>query len=128
MIEADLVVSLGIDPEIVVTPSNSGKGQKIARCPRCRIAVWSHYAATGPLTMFVRVGTLDDPDVLPPDVHIFTASRQPWVRLPEDTPAFAGYYDRKAVWSAQGLARYEQLRPRIEAYRAGEATRQGTGP
>ncbi len=31
---------------------------------------------------FVRVGTLEDPDRLPPDIHIFTASKQPWVVLP----------------------------------------------
>jgi len=44
MIEADRVVHLGSEPEIIDTPSNSGKGQKIARCPTCRIAVWSTYA------------------------------------------------------------------------------------
>ena len=41
MIEADRVTLLGDEPEIVDTPSASGKGQQIARCPRCRIAVWS---------------------------------------------------------------------------------------
>ena len=119
MIEADRVISLGSEPEIVDTPSNSGKGQKIARCSRCRIAVWSHYAGSGPLTRFVRVGTLDDPDALPPDVHIFTLSKQPWVVLSGATPEFTQYYDRKAVWSAQSLERLERLRPLIEAYRAG---------
>ncbi|HLB30260.1 MAG TPA: GFA family protein, partial [Gammaproteobacteria bacterium] len=44
MIEAGRVTLLGAEPEIVDTPSASGKGQRIARCPRCRIAVWSHYA------------------------------------------------------------------------------------
>src|SRR5512142_1636937 len=38
MIEADRVELLGDDPEIVLTPSQSGKGQRIARCPACRIA------------------------------------------------------------------------------------------
>lgn len=118
LIESDRVVRLGDAPEIVDTPSNSGKGQKIARCPHCRVAVWSHYAASGPLISFIRVGTLDNPDVLPPDVHIFTSARQPWVLLAEATPAFAEFYDRKAVWSAPSLARLEQLRPLIAAYRA----------
>jgi hypothetical protein len=66
----------------------------------------------------VRVGTLDNPDALPPDVHIYTSTRQPWVVLPEGAAAFAEYYDRKAIWSKESLARFEQLRPRIEAYRA----------
>ena len=74
-------------PELVDTPSQSGKGQEIARCPKCRIAVWSHYAGAGPLLSFVRVGTLDDPDRLPPDIHIFTASKQPWVMIPPGMPS-----------------------------------------
>jgi mannose-6-phosphate isomerase-like protein (cupin superfamily) len=118
MIEADRVVELGVEPERVHTPSDSGAGQTIARCPRCRVALWSHYAGSGPLTKFVRVGTLDDPDRLPPDVHIFTASKQPWVVLPPGTPAVAEYYEREAVWSAESLARREALRPAIEAYQA----------
>src|SRR6185369_581730 len=78
MIEADRVTLLGGEPEIVDTPSASGKGQKIARCPKCRVAVWSNYAGAGPSVHFVRVGTLDEPDRLPPDIHIYTASKQPW--------------------------------------------------
>src|ERR1700757_1145267 len=68
MIEADRVLSLGLNVELVPTPSESGKGQVIARCPKCRIAVWSHYSGAGPLLSFVRVGTLDNPDLLPPDI------------------------------------------------------------
>jgi len=118
MIEADRVSSLGSAPELIDTPSQSGRGQAIARCPTCKVAVWSHYAGSGPLTKFVRVGTLDDPDLLPPDVHIFVASKQPWVVLPQNTPAFAEYYDRRAVWSKATLERFEHLRPLIDAYRA----------
>ena len=118
MIESDRVLSLGAEPEIVDTPSQSGRGQKIARCPSCRIAVWSHYAGSGPITKFVRVGSLDDPDVLPPDAHIFTATKQPWVLLPPSTPAFAGYYDRATVWRKESLTRFEALQPQIQAYRA----------
>lgn len=118
MIESDRVMILGAEPELIDTPSNSGKGQKIARCPRCKVAVWSHYAGSGPLTRFVRVGTLDSPDLLPPDVHIFTASKQPWVTLPAGSKVFAEYYSPAAVWSSESLQRYEQLKPLIEAYRA----------
>jgi hypothetical protein len=82
MIESDRVVLLSGAPEVVLTPSNSGKGQKIARCPQCRIALWSNYAGAGDVVRFVRVGTLDKPDRLPPDIHIFTSSKQPWVVLP----------------------------------------------
>ncbi|MDQ1241831.1 MAG: hypothetical protein QG550_1082, partial [Pseudomonadota bacterium] len=64
---------------MIATPSNSGKGQKVARCPACHVALWSNYAGAGDALRFVRVGTLDDPDRFPPDIHIFTASKQPWV-------------------------------------------------
>lgn len=116
MIESDRVESLGVEPELVQTPSESGLGQKIARCPTCKLAVWSHYAGSGPLTKFVRVGTLDNPDLLPPDVHIFTASKQPWVQLPEGTPAVTEYYERETLWPEESLARRRKLLPLIEAY------------
>jgi len=109
MIEADRVVLLKGPPEMVDTPSNSGKGQKIARCPDCRIAVWSNYAGGGEAVRFIRVGTLDEPDLLPPDIHIFTASKQPWVVLPPGTPAVERYYDRNEIWPAESLERRRVL-------------------
>lgn len=118
MIEADRLSSLGIQPEWVETPSASGAGQLVARCPHCKLAVWSHYAGAGPVLSFVRVGTLDQPDALPPDVHIFTASKQPWVQLPPGARAFEVYYEREQVWSPTSLARREALLPLIEAYQA----------
>ena len=89
MIEADRVHLLQGELEAVDTPSNSGKGQKISRCPSCRVAVWSNYAGAGDGVRFVRVGTLDEPDRMPPDIHIFTSTKQPWVQLPADMPARA---------------------------------------
>jgi len=109
MIEADRVELLAGRPEPVVTPSESGKGQKIWRCPACRVALWSNYAGAGDAVDFVRVGTLDDPDRLPPDIHIFTASKQPWVVLPPGTPAVEEYYDRKRYWPRESLERREAL-------------------
>jgi len=118
MIESDRVTLLQGDVEMVATPSNSGKGQKIARCPKCHVAVWSHYAGAGDAVKFVRVGTLDEPDRLPPDVHIFTASKQPWVVLPPDTPAVAEYYNAAELWPKASLARREVL---LAARKAQEA-------
>lgn len=111
LIETDRIDLLSGEPEAVLTPSESGKGQTIFRCPQCRIAVWSHYATTvGDRISFVRVGTLDDPDRLPPDIHIFTASKQPWVVLAGDVPEFEDYYDRSKVWPEESLKRYQALR------------------
>jgi len=95
--------------EVVDTPSASGRGQKISRCPKCRIAVWSNYGGGGDLIRFVRVGTLDEPDRLPPDIHIYTSSKQPWVVLPEGAPAVAEYYRAAEVWPAASLERRDRL-------------------
>ncbi|MEJ8859489.1 GFA family protein [Variovorax robiniae] len=118
MIEADRVTLLAAEPEVIDTPSESGEGQRIARCPKCRIAIWSHYAGAGPLVSFVRVGTLDNPDLLPPDVHIFTASKQPWVVIPVDVPAVPEFYDREELWPPESLLRRQVLLPLIERYKA----------
>jgi hypothetical protein len=112
VIEADRVQLLAGAPELVPTPSNSGKGQKIARCPQCRVALWSHYSGAGDKVSFVRVGTLDEPDRVPPDVHIFTESKQPWVVLPAGARVFAQFYRRAEVWTAASLARREALSTR----------------
>lgn len=117
IIEAERLVHLNAEPEIIDTPSLSGRGQKIARCPQCRLAVWSNYAGAGPLVRFVRVGTLDTPHYLRPDIHIYTASKQPWLELPSGIPAVPEYYDRERYWPPESLARFAVLRPRIEAYR-----------
>ncbi len=110
MIERDRVELLKAEPELVPTPSESGDGQKFYRCPSCRIALWSHYAmVTGDKIAFIRVGTLDEPDRLSPDVHIFTESKQPWLRLGGEVPVFPVYYDREKVWPAESLARFHAL-------------------
>ena len=109
LIESDRISVLAGQPDAVLTPSNSGRGQTILRCPQCRIAVWSHYAGAGTALSFVRVGTLDDPDRLPPDIHIFTASKQPWVMLPPGMPAVPEYYDRERYWPRESLERRRVL-------------------
>jgi hypothetical protein len=122
MIESDRVELLAGEPIVVDTPSESGKGQKIARCPNCHVAVWSHYPGGGPFIRFVRVGTLDNPDALPPDAHIYTASKQPWLQLPADVPAFEEFYDRRELWPAASLERGAALRPKLQAWLAEQAS------
>jgi len=109
LIEADRVQLLSGEVEVVDTPSASGKGQKISRCPKCRIALWSNYGGGGDAVRFVRVGTLDEPDRLPPDIHIFTASKQPWVVLPAGTPAVEEYYQASKYWPPESLQRRAAL-------------------
>jgi len=109
MIEADRVELLQGEVEVINTPSNSGKGQKISRCPKCRIALWSNYSGAGDAVRFVRVGTLDEPGRFPPDIHIFTSTKQPWVVLPEGTPAVPEYYKASERWPKESLERRAAL-------------------
>jgi hypothetical protein len=109
VIEADRVELVSGAPEVIDTPSNSGKGQRISRCPGCRVAVWSNYAGAGDLARFVRVGTLDNPGLLQPDIHIFTSTKLPWVVLPTDKPAVPEYYSAKEMWPDESLERRRVL-------------------
>jgi hypothetical protein len=113
LIEAGMVEVLEGAPETIHTPSESGRGQKIVRCPSCHIALWSHYGGMGENACFVRVGTLDDPGACPPQVHIFTRSKQPWVVLPEDAAAFEIFYSRDDIdrlFGKDGATRWRALR------------------
>jgi hypothetical protein len=109
LIEADRVQVLRGEVEIVNTPSNSGKGQKISRCPKCRIALWSNYAGSADAIRFIRVGSLDDPNCFPPNIHIYTASKQPWVIIPYDMASVAEYYRRFETWPKESLERHAAL-------------------
>ena len=110
MIEADRVELLHGAVDLVRTPSASGRGQKIWRCPKCRIAVWSNYSGAGDAVRFVRVGSLDEPDRVPPDIHIFTSSKQPWVVLPADAKAVPEFYRLNETWPKESLERITALR------------------
>jgi len=109
MIEAERVTLLQGQPVAVVTPSDSGKGQKIWRCKDCHIALWGNYAAAGDALHFVRVGTLDEPNLMPPDIHVFTTSKQDWVVIPKGDLAVERYYDREECWPEDSLLRRKRL-------------------
>jgi hypothetical protein len=97
------------DPVMILTPSASGSGQEIWRCPECHVALWSRYSGFGDAVSFVRVGTLDEPQRFPPNVHIFTSTRQPWVRIPDEQPEFEAFYKLKEQWSDESRARLRKV-------------------
>ena len=109
LIEADRVKILNGEVEVFDTPSPGGPGQMIARCPKCKVAVWSNYNMfmPGDHIRFLRVGTLDNPNLLPPDVHIYTATKQDWVLLPPDDQVAEEFYDFGATWSPESQNRIE---------------------
>lgn len=109
LIETAKVTLLSGKPESVLTPSNSGKGQDILRCPTCKVTLWSHYNGAGPNIAFVRVGTLENPDRFAPDVHIYTESKQPWITLTDGKPVFERYYKTREMWPEPSLERVRKL-------------------
>ncbi len=104
LIETDQVARNGGATAGFPMPTDSRRPHEVVRCGKCATALWSHYGGVTKLS-FVRVGTLDDPTALPPDIHIYTRSKLPWIGLPAGTPAFEAYYDSKTVWPAESLAR-----------------------
>jgi hypothetical protein len=106
LIEADRVEVEGA-AEPVHAPRDGGGIQRIFRCPRCQVAVYSEYGR--PEVRFVRAGTLDDPRGIVPDVHIFTRSKVGWLTLPPDAPAFDVYYDEGELWPRESRRRYAAL-------------------
>ena len=112
IVETDCITTTAGAPELIDTPSESGKGQKIARCPKCGVALWSHYAGLGSAIAFLRAGALDDPDAFPPDIHIYTGSKQPWVTLSHDVPVVREYYRRSEYWPADAIERLKLARGR----------------
>lgn len=111
LIEADRVELTSGEVEEITVPSPSGKGQTIARCPNCRVAVWSNYYMGGlkDRIRFLRVGSLDRPNLVPPDVHIFTSAKQDWVILPPKDKSAEIFYDVDATWSPESLKRLDAL-------------------
>jgi len=110
LIESEHIALHSGEPVVTALTSGEGKPHDIYRCPDCLCAVWSDYGRR-PGLRFVRVGTLDDPAALSPDVHIFTRSKQPWIALPEGVLSFEAFYDLKAVWPPESLRRLRAAVP-----------------
>jgi hypothetical protein len=88
-------------------PSASGRGQVFWRCADCGVTVWSNYPQAGPSIDFIRAGTLDDPSRAPPDIHIYTSTKQPWVVIPDGVPAVSEFYQPADYWPAESAARFK---------------------
>ena len=82
IIETQAIKLLRGKPVAVPVPRENGP-HDIYRCPRCQTAVWSDYGRR-PNVRFVRVGTLDKPGALKPDVHIHTRWKAKWLKLPKE--------------------------------------------
>jgi len=106
LLEADVVEVQCGTTEAVNTPTNSGAGQVIHRCPTWRVALWSQYSSADEAVCFLRSGTLDAACTVKPNIHIFRSSKQPWVVLPVEVPAVEAYYNWREMWPSSTADRY----------------------
>lgn len=111
-IEREFVESTGATPKSFTLKGGTGKGHEVFFCDNCGTYVWSRYHLAPGDALFVRAGTLDKPEAVTPDVHIFTRSKLPWLRLPEGAPAFETAYSIEKVWSPESK---ERLRRQSQA-------------
>ena len=123
MIEFSKFTVLQGEPNFVLVPTDSGGKHWVARCPTCQTAMWNEHGTRRAVTRYVRVGTLDAPTALPPQAHIFTRSKQPWLVLPPDAPSYRAYYDAAKTWPEESLARYNAAK--VARAAEGKATRVG---
>ena len=112
LFEADRVALVSGEVENVTVPTPSGTGQDITRCSKCKVAVWSNYNMGGlrKRIRLIRVGTLDDPDQMPPDVHIYICSKQPWVILPKEDRRVDAFYEFNETWSPESMERLAKIK------------------
>ena len=110
LVESERVEILAGEPEPVPVTGTSGNPQTIFRCPRCKVALWSHYPGGGTKVSFIRAGTLDDPAQVTPDIHIYTSTRLPWLELPPGMAAVDEFYELEEVWPAESQERLRRLR------------------
>jgi hypothetical protein len=105
LLEADRVVLLTGTPggdRHAVEQWQRPENQPLSDMPRRAV---EQLRRAGDVIRFVRVGTLDEPDRFPPDIHIFTKSKQPWVVIPKGMATVEEYYRSKEFWPEASLAR-----------------------
>lgn len=108
LIETDRIEVQSGEIKPTAMPTDSGRPHLVYRCVACGTTLWSDYGDRKVMS-FLRATTLDDRGALPPDAHIFTRSKLPWVRLPDGVRAFEVYYDMKQEWPAESQARRAAL-------------------
>lgn len=89
----------------VMLAGGTGKPHEVLSCPDCGTAIYSKYHAAPGDTVLLRAGTLDRPEAVKPDVHIFTRSKMPWFELPAGAPAFETFYKFPEPWPAESRER-----------------------
>ena len=89
--------------------SGSGRGHCIKRCPDCGDPIVSYFGDTEYLAV-CKAGSLDDPNLAPPEAHVFVDSKVDWLQIPDSTPSFKKFYNFKETWPAAAYLRLQKIR------------------
>ena len=90
-------------------PTGSGQQHIIKRCNDCGEAIVSYFGDTEHLAV-VKVGSLNEPNSLPPQAHVFVDTKLDWVQLDDGLPQFEAFYDFKSLWPKKSYERLLKVR------------------
>jgi hypothetical protein len=111
MLERTALETLQGDTTLTLVPTDSGRQHGVVRCAACATALWNVHGSRTPRIVYLRVGTLDEPQAHPPQAHIYVRSKQPWLALGEAAPRFKADYDAAKLWPPESLQRYVETKP-----------------
>lgn len=83
--------SMSVEGSLAVFEEHDTESGELLRrefCGACGSPIRSVPTAT-PKFVAVKAGTLDDPAPFPPQLHIWTRSKLPWVQIPAELPHYA---------------------------------------
>ncbi|KAJ8112825.1 hypothetical protein OPT61_g4903 [Boeremia exigua] len=114
-------------PSLVTQTPDPSKPEDASRrtlCPRCGTILWDNDNQWGYPVSGVRIGTLDFPGIMEPDIHIFIGSKLAWFELPKDAKTSKRDYDINTVWPKSSLKRLEVCLERFEAAKKAAAAQE----
>jgi len=97
-----------------VGPSGSGSKHKLKRCSKCGDPIVSYFGQTEYLA-WIKVASLDNPDLFPPQAHIFVNTKLKWLLIGDEIPQFSGIYNFKETWPLSSYKRLSLVRKKQTA-------------
>ncbi|KAF1939275.1 hypothetical protein EJ02DRAFT_259923 [Clathrospora elynae] len=91
------------------------------QCPKCKGELWNNHTPVEAVCT-LKVGTLDFPSLMEPDLHIFVDSKLDWVTLPLGAKTTPSGYDVESFWPKSSLKRLEVCVQRAEEVKKNRIT------